>query len=135
MRALAILAVSVLSLTAAMQASTAFSKAPVLSAALNDNLPSLAPIIKKVGASVVSIAIRAPVAQKDSMFDEPVLRQFFGLPDLPQDMQSFAAGSGVVIDSRLGLIVTNSHVVENAEQITVTLLDGREVQGLSLIHI
>jgi serine protease Do/serine protease DegQ len=113
-----------------MQASTAFSKAPVLSAALNDNLPSLAPIIKKVGASVVSIAIRAPVAQKDSMFDEPVLRQFFGLPDLPQDMQSFAAGSGVVIDSRLGLIVTNSHVVENAEQITVTLLDGREVQGI-----
>jgi S1-C subfamily serine protease len=130
MRALAILAVSVLSLTAAMQAHTAFSKVPVLSAPLSDNLPSLAPIIKKVGASIVSIAIRAPVAQRDSMFEEPVLRQFFGLPDLPQDMQSFAAGSGVVINSRFGLIVTNSHVVENAEQITVTLLDGREVQGI-----
>jgi serine protease Do/serine protease DegQ len=113
-----------------MQAHTAFSKAPIPSIILNDNLPSLAPIIKKVGASVVSIAIRAPVAQKDSMFDEPILRQFFGLPDLPQDMQSFAAGSGVVFDNRLGLIVTNSHVVENAEQITVTLLDGREVPGI-----
>jgi S1-C subfamily serine protease len=45
-------------------------------------------------------------------------------------MQSFAAGSGVVFDDRLGLSVTNSHVVENAEQITVTLLDGREVPGI-----
>jgi Do/DeqQ family serine protease len=130
MRTLAILTVSVLSLTAAMQAHTAFSRVPVSSTTLNDNLPSLAPVIKKVGASVVSIAIRAPVVQKDSMFDEPVLRQFFGLPGLPQDMQSFAAGSGVVFDGRLGLIVTNSHVVENAEQITVTLLDGREVPGI-----
>src|SRR6266700_8455661 len=64
------------------------------------------------------------------MFDEPMLRQFFGLPGLPQDMQSFAAGSGVVFNDRLGLIVTNNHVVENAEQITVTLLDGREVPGI-----
>ena len=45
-------------------------------------------------------------------------------------MQSFAAGSGVVFDGRLGLIVTNYHVVENAEQITVTLLDGREMPGI-----
>ncbi len=130
MRTLVILAVSALSLTAAMQAPTAFSKAPIPPATLKDDLPSLAPIIKKVGASVVSIAIRAPVAQKDSMFDEPMLRQFFGLPGLPQDMQSFAAGSGVVFDDRLGLIVTNYHVVENAEQITVILLDGREVPGI-----
>ncbi len=130
MRTLAILAISALSLTAAMQAPTAFSKAPIPPATLKDDLPSLAPIIKKVGASVVSIAIRAPVAQKDSMFDEPMLRQFFGLPGLPQDMQSFAAGSGVVFDDRLGLIVTNYHVVENADQITVTLLDGREVPGI-----
>ncbi len=130
MRTLVILAVSALSLTAAMQAPTAFSKAPIPPATLKDDLPSLAPIIKKVGASVVSIAIRAPVAQKDSMFDEPMLRQFFGLPGLPQDMQSFAAGSGVVFDDRLGLIVTNYHVVENADQITVTLLDGREVPGI-----
>jgi len=130
MRTLAILAVSALSLTAAMQAPTAFSKATVPPATLKDDLPSLAPIIKKVGASVVSIAIRAPVAQKDSMFDEPMLRQFFGLPGLPQDMQSFSAGSGVVFDDRIGLIVTNYHVVENADQITVTLLDGREVPGI-----
>ena len=130
MRALAILAVSVLSLTAAMQAHSASSRVAVPPTGLNDNLPSLAPVIKKVGPSVVSIAIRAPVAQKDSMFDEPIPRHFFGLPDLPQDMQSFAAGSGVVFNDRLGLIVTNNHVVENADQITVTLLDGREVPGI-----
>ncbi len=128
MRTLAILAVSVLSLTADMD--TAFSRVPVPSTTASENLPSLAPIIKKVGASVVSIAIRAPVTQTDSMFDDSILRRFSGLPDIPQDMQSFAAGSGVVFDTRLGLIVTNSHVVENADQITVTFLDGQEVSGV-----
>src|SRR6266566_1884600 len=130
MRMLSALVLSVLSLTAVMPMQAAPAQATAVPAILNDGLPSLAPVIKKVGASVVSITIRAPVAQQDSLLDEPALRQLMGLPDLPPEMQSFAAGSGVVFDSRLGLIVTNNHVVENADQIIVTFMDGREVIGI-----
>src|SRR5258706_7309776 len=98
MRMRAALAISVLSLIAAIPMHAASSGVPVVPATSNDNLPSLAPVIKKVGASVVSITIRAPAAKPDSLFDEPVLRQFMGLPDLPPDMQRFASGSGVVFD-------------------------------------
>jgi Do/DeqQ family serine protease len=97
----------------------------------NGDTPSLAPLIKKVAPSVVSIAVRTRSSQQGSVLDEPMLRQFLGLPELPTDMQDVAAGSGVIFDARLGLIVTNSHVVENAEQITVTLADGREVLAVA----
>jgi serine protease Do/serine protease DegQ len=62
--------------------------------------------------------------------DDSAMRQLLGLPDLPPNAQNFLSGSGVLFDGQLGLIVTNSHVVENAEQITVTLSDGREVAGI-----
>jgi serine protease DegQ len=129
MRATTALAIIILAIAAPLAAQAASVRLPAPPATSGDPLPSLAPIIKKVGASVVSIAIRAPV-QQNSLFEQPMMRQFLGLPDLPPDMQSFAAGSGVVFNGRFGLIVTNYHVVENAEQITVTLLDGREVPGI-----
>lgn len=129
MRKISVVAVSVLALMAALPAHVVFSRVSIPATA-NDNIPSLAPLIKRVSPSVVSITIRARSTQQDSVLEEPMLRQFFGLPDLPPDMQNFAAGSGVIFDGRLGLIVTNSHVVENAEQITVTLADGREVAGI-----
>jgi Do/DeqQ family serine protease len=95
----------------------------------NDNVPSLAPLIKRVGPSVVSITIRALSNQQDSTFDDSTLRQLLGLPNAPPEMRTFAAGSGVIFDGGRGLIVTNSHVVEHAETISVTLADGREVPG------
>ena len=94
-------------------------------------MPTLAPVIKRVAAGVVSIAIRVPAGQQpNALFDEPILRQLFGLPDMPSQKETFAAGSGVVIDAKQGYIVTNYHVVENADRIAVTFLNGSEVNGV-----
>ncbi len=87
-------------------------------------MPTLAPVLKKITPAVVSIAVKghAPEAQqrkgRDARHVEPAA-----------DHQVRAAGSGVVIDARQGLIITNHHVIERADEITVTLSDGREVQA------
>jgi S1-C subfamily serine protease len=98
---------------------------------VSGQIPTLAPIIKKVAPSVVSVSVRTQVSAQQGMpFDDSALRQLLGLPDLPPNAQNSLSGSGVVFDGRLGLIVTNSHVVENADAITVTLADGKEVAGI-----
>ena len=131
MRRLLALALSVLALAALGPAQIAHSSIPVLALGDGKTLPSLAPVIRNVAAGVVSIAIRTQSGQaQNSLFDDPALRQLFGLPDMPPQKEGFAAGSGVVIDGSKGLIVTNYHVVQNADQITVTLLDGRQVAGV-----
>jgi len=125
------LVLAVLALAAFGPAPTAHSSIPVLALGDGKSLPSLAPVIRNVAAGVVSIAIRSQSGQvQNSLFDDPVLRQLFGLPEMPPAKDGFAAGSGVVIDGGKGLIVTNYHVVQNADQITVTLLDGRQVAGV-----
>jgi len=92
--------------------------------------PSLAPVVKKVAPAVVSIAITGKVAMEQSpLLNDPFFRQFFGIPEGPIEREIQAVGSGVVIDPREGLIVTNNHVIEHASAITVTLSDGRKLQG------
>jgi Do/DeqQ family serine protease len=131
MRRLFALALGVLAVAALGPAPSAYSSIPVLALGDGKTLPSLAPVIRNVAAGVVSIAIRTQSGQaQNSLFDDPALRQLFGLPDMPPAKDGFAAGSGVVIDGGKGLIVTNYHVVQNADQITVTLLDGRQVAGV-----
>jgi serine protease Do/serine protease DegQ len=129
MRKVSLVAASVLAFMVTAPVHTIPAKAAI-PVTTNDGIPSLAPLIKKVAPSVVSIAVRAQSPQPVSVLDEPMLRQFLGLPEMPANNQEFSAGSGVVFDGRRGLIVTNSHVVENADQITVTLADGREVVGI-----
>ena len=94
-------------------------------------VPSLAPMIKKVSPSVVSIATRGTVQGRggpNPLFDDPFFRRFFGdqFPQGPQGgSRPFqAAGSGVVVDN--GYIITNAHVIENATEITVTTQDGHD---------
>jgi Do/DeqQ family serine protease len=136
MNRFAFLAVAVIVLALSMPPRAAYPGVPI-SAFDGQSLPTLAPIIKKVAAGVVSITIRAPAKQQgdrqsDQMqdpMDDPVMRGFFGAPGMPQPMQTFLAGSGVVIDAANGYIVTNHHVVENADQITISFLDKRQVNG------
>jgi serine protease Do/serine protease DegQ len=93
-------------------------------------LPSLAPLVKKVTPSVVNIAIKGRIAQaQNPLLNDPFFRRFFNVPDQPAEREIQAAGSGVIVDAAKGLIVTNNHVVENADQITVTLFDGRQLDG------
>ena len=94
-------------------------------------MPSLAPIVKRVSAAVVNIATRGTIkesaGQRNPLLDDPFFRRFFDAPPnaQPRQRQFQSAGSGVIIDAKKGYIVTNYHVVENANEITVTLLDNR----------
>jgi serine protease Do/serine protease DegQ len=97
-----------------------------------DRLPSLAPMLKSVLPAVVSVSVkgRAPV-EPNLLLSDPFFHRFYGNSDQsPQDQQDFeAVGSGVVVDAENGYIITNNHVVEEADDITVTLGDGRSLQA------
>ena len=96
-------------------------------------LPSLAPMIKVVSPAVVNIATRGTLTERiprnNPLFDDPFFRRFFNVPNEPtvRHRKFQSAGSGVIVDARKGYIVTNRHVIENASEITVTLLDNRRV--------
>jgi serine protease Do/serine protease DegQ len=89
-------------------------------------LPTLAPIVNEVTPAVVNISVvtRAPM-ENNPLFRDPFFRRFFNLPDKPQ-RQEQSAGSGVIVDAARGLILTNHHVVKDAEQVLVTLKDRRQ---------
>ena len=92
--------------------------------------PTLAPLVKRVTPAVVNIAIRGRIAQqRNPLLNDPFFRRFFDIPDFPAEREIVAAGSGVIVDARQGLIVTNNHVVEHADEISVTLIDGRRLNG------
>ena len=115
---------------AAMPAGTAYAAlpAPLPEAA---PLPSLAPMVKRVSPAVVNIATRGTIkeqpGQRNPLLDDPFFRRFFDAPpdSRPRERQFQSAGSGVIIDAKNGYIITNHHVVENASEITITLLDNR----------
>lgn len=94
-------------------------------------MPSLAPMIRRVSPAVVSIGTRGTVREqgRNPLLDDPFFRRFFNAPPdggvRERPFQS--AGSGVIADAAKGYIITNAHVVENAREITVTLLDEREL--------
>lgn len=99
------------------------------SAALPDNvegeaIPSLAPLVERVTPAVVNIRVSQTVS-RGSAFGDDAFRRFFGLPDAPRGSQEVAsAGSGVIVDATRGYILTNHHVVENADEIQISLFDG-----------
>ncbi|RDI96853.1 Do family serine endopeptidase [Dyella solisilvae] len=92
-------------------------------------LPSLAPMLEKVTPAVVNISTTTRVQVRDPFFDDPVFRQFFGLNGSRRSRVEQSLGSGVIVDAAKGYILTNNHVVGGADDITVTLPDGRDVKG------
>jgi Do/DeqQ family serine protease len=94
-------------------------------------MPSLAPMVKRVSPAVVNIATRGTIkeepGQRNPLLDDPFFRRFFDAPpdSRPHERQFQSAGSGVIVDAKNGYIITNHHVVENASEITITLLDNR----------
>lgn len=92
-------------------------------------LPSLAPMLEKVTPTVVNISTKTRVRVSNPFFDDPVFRQFFGLQGSPREQVEQSLGSGVIVDAAKGYILTNNHVVGGADDITVTLQDGRNVKG------
>ena len=85
---------------------------------------TLAPMIERVSPAVVNISVSGRVGVTNPFFDDPFFRRFFGDQE-PNERPFRSAGSGVIVDAVEGLILTNHHVIENADEITVTLLDDR----------
>jgi len=92
-------------------------------------LPSLAPMLTRVTPAVVNIHSRQVQQVRNPLAEDPFFRRFFGLPDMPQERVRQSLGSGVIVDAQAGLVLTNNHVIENADQISVTLSDGRTLEG------
>lgn len=89
-------------------------------------LPTLAPLVNQVTPAVVNVSVvtRAPM-EDNPLFRDPFFRRFFNLPER-QQRQEQAAGSGVIVDAARGFILTNNHVIKDAEQVIITLKDRRQ---------
>ncbi len=90
--------------------------------------PGIAPVLEEVTPAVVNISVtgRAAVPQ-NPLLNDPYFRRFFDMPDQPQTRPVQSAGSGVIIDAADGYILTNHHVVKDAEEVTIVLQDRREI--------
>ena len=93
-----------------------------------EQLPSLAPMLVDVQPSVVNISTTTRIREDNNpLFNEPLYRRYFNLPR--QQRPSSSLGSGVIVDSKNGYVVTNHHVIEQADEITVTTKDGRSLNA------
>jgi serine protease Do/serine protease DegQ len=113
-----------IAITAALLPAVAVAQAPA--AADSRSLPTLAPLVNQVTPAVVNISVvtRAPM-EDNPLFRDPFFRRFFNLPDRPQRKEQ-AAGSGVIVDAARGYVLTNNHVIKDAQQVIVTLKDRRQ---------
>ena len=88
---------------------------------------SLSPLVKKTAPAVVNIAtLQQSPAQQNPLLQDPFFRRYFGIPDAALQ-PAIAAGSGVIVDGERGLVITNFHVVQNAQAVEVGLKDGRKL--------
>ena len=89
-------------------------------------LPTLAPMLEKALPAVVNIATSGKVqVQQSPLFNDPFFRHFFDLPKQPRERRTQSLGSGVIIDADKGYVITNNHVIHQADEIKVGLQDGR----------
>ena len=90
---------------------------------------SYAPVVHRVAPAVVNVYAAKVVQNRNPLFDDPIFRRFFGAPgdDGGQQVQR-SLGSGVIVDAA-GLVVTNVHVIEGADDIKVSLADKREFEA------
>lgn len=94
-------------------------------------LPSLAPMLDQVSPAVVNIAIHSMQSEAaNPLLNDPFFRHFFNMPgqrpmQKPRKKRQHSAGSGVIVDADQGLVMTNYHVVKGADEIWVSLIDGR----------
>jgi S1-C subfamily serine protease len=110
----------------------AFAQIPVAPAP-GQQIPSLAPLLKTISPSVVSIAVRRPpTAEERAALDDRAPDDPLSSPGLSAARDIYAAGSGVIIDAGQGFIVTGSHVVEGATEMTVILADGRRLVATTM---
>ena len=90
-------------------------------------VPTLAPMLARVTPGVINIAVRGKVRAENPLLQDPFFRRFFNLPQRsqPEERETQATGSGVIVDAQNGYILTNGHVVDNATKIEVTTKDNK----------
>jgi serine protease DegQ len=102
------------------------ASAGILPVVGDGKVPTLAPLVEQVTSSVVNVAVLSRSPEQDNpMMQDPFFRRFFGLPERSQPQIS--AGSGVIVDAQRGYVLTNHHVIKDAQEIAVTLKDGRRL--------
>jgi Do/DeqQ family serine protease len=89
---------------------------------------SYAPIVQRVQPAVVNVYAAKMVQNHNPFLDDPIFRRFFGLPGGQQEQMQRSLGSGVMVDPS-GLVVTNVHVIEGADQVKISLSDKREFEA------
>jgi serine protease DegQ len=96
-----------------------------------DEIPSLAPMLEDTTPAIVSIAVKGTQTSRQQVPE--MFKYFFGAPNNEARERPFRGlGSGVIIDAKKGYVVTNNHVVDNADEILVKLTDGRELVAKKL---
>jgi len=89
---------------------------------------SYAPVVQRVAPAVVNVYAAKTVQNRNPLFDDPIFRRFFGVPDGAGSQLQRSLGSGVLVDAS-GLVVTNYHVIEGADEVKVSLADKREFEA------
>jgi Do/DeqQ family serine protease len=90
---------------------------------------SYAPVVQHVAPAVVNVYAARMVQNRNPLLDDPIFRRFFGVPGGgPSNQVQRSLGSGVIVDAG-GLIVTNNHVIEGADEVKVSLADKREFEA------
>jgi Do/DeqQ family serine protease len=95
--------------------------------------PSLAPMIEQVHPAVVNISTYSTRQQRyNPLLNDPFFRRFFNMPEQYQQQprkRQQSAGSGVVVNARDGIVMTNFHVIKGADEVRVSLADGRSYEA------
>ncbi len=121
-RALSAIAVS------ALLASPAISQDRLVPTSQNQLRLSYAPIVQRVQPAVVNVYAAKVVQNRNPLMDDPMFRRFFGVPGQQPEQMQRSLGSGIMVDPS-GLVVTNNHVIEDADQVKVSLSDKREFEA------
>src|ERR1044071_7804286 len=93
---------------------------------------SYAPIVQRVQPAVVNVYAAKVVQNRNPLLDDPIFRRFFGVPGQQPEQMQRSLGSGVIVDAG-GLVVTNVHVIEGADEVKVALADKREFEAVIVL--
>lgn len=98
-------------------------------------VPSLAPMLSRAVPAVVNVSTVYTAAARNPIMDDPFFQWFFRDPGFERRYRGRSVGSRVIVDAAKGYVLTNNHVVQNAEEITITVHDGKVLKARLVAQI